>query len=101
MIDTSASMQRAGLWQQALDKARDVLADLQRGDELAIVTFDNEPKTLLGFEQSSRMTTEQIVATADNLLPKPRDLASHRHGSGNQLRRGSGSDLRAAARGRR
>ncbi len=49
MIDTSASMQRAGLWQQALDKARDVLADLQRGDELAIVTFDGEPKTLLGF----------------------------------------------------
>lgn len=68
MMDTSASMQRAGLWQQALDKARDVLADLQRGDELAIVTFDNEPKTLLGFEQSSRMTNEQIVSTADNLL---------------------------------
>lgn len=68
MIDTSASMQRAGLWQQALDKARDVLADLQRGDELAIVTFDGAPKTLLGFEESSRLSTEQIVSTADSLL---------------------------------
>ncbi len=68
LVDTSASMQRAGLWQQALDKARDVLGDLQPADELAIVTFDSEPTTLLGFEQSSRMTTEQIVATAENLL---------------------------------
>lgn len=68
LVDTSASMQRAGLWQQALDKSRDVLSDLARSDELAIVTFDDKPTTLLSFEQTNRMTTEQLASTAENLL---------------------------------
>jgi hypothetical protein len=72
LIDTSASLQRAGLWQQSLDKARDVIADLQPADRLAIVSFDREPKTLLGFEQSSQLTPAQLKTTAGNLL---RDLS--------------------------
>lgn len=68
VVDTSASMQRAGLWQQSLDKARDVIADLRPADRLAIVTFDREPKTLLGFEQSSQLTPAQLKSTANNLL---------------------------------
>ncbi len=68
LIDTSASMQRAGLWQQAIDKAGDVITDLQPADQLAIVTFDQTPKTLLGFEQSSQLTLPQRKATAKSLL---------------------------------
>ncbi len=68
LVDTSASMQRTGLWQQSLDKANDVLADLQPADRLAIVTFDRQPKTLLGFEQSRQLTPEQLKTTATKLL---------------------------------
>ncbi|MFK8111025.1 MAG: BatA domain-containing protein [Rubripirellula sp.] len=68
VVDTSASMQRAGLWQQSLDRAKDVIADLRREDQLAIVTFDQSPTTLMSFEQSSRLTAEQVRRTAEKLL---------------------------------
>ena len=68
VVDTSASMQRAGLWQQALDRADEVLADFQPADRLAVVTFDRSPKTLLGFDQSSQLTPEQLKTTARKLL---------------------------------
>ncbi len=68
LVDTSASMQRNGLWQQALDRANDLISDLQPADQLAIVTFDRSPKTLLDFEQSSQLTLEQLKATASSSL---------------------------------
>lgn len=68
VIDTSASMQRAGLWQQALDEAREVIDDLQPADRLAIVRFDRTPTTMLGFEQSSQLTPAQLKTTAKKLL---------------------------------
>lgn len=68
VVDTSASMQRAGLWQQALDRSSDVIDDLRREDELAIVTFDSKPTTLMSFEQSSRLTLAQVKTTAKQRL---------------------------------
>jgi len=67
-IDTSASMQRAGLWGQAKSKVDEILTDLRRGDEVAVVTFDNEPKTLLSFNQTSPLTTAQIRSSVNSLL---------------------------------
>ncbi len=67
-IDTSASMQRDGLWQQAIDQAHEVIDDLAAGDELAIVAFDRKPKVILSFEQSDDLDNEQIVATAKAAL---------------------------------
>ncbi len=68
VIDTSASMQRSGLWQQAVDRAADVISDLQRGDELAIISFDRSPQTLLSFQQSAQLNLPQRKATATDLL---------------------------------
>ena len=68
LIDTSASMQREDLWQQALDHAGDVIDDLSPGDQLAIVAFDSEPRTLFSFDQSTRLAPEQLPGTARSSL---------------------------------
>ncbi len=68
VIDSSASMQRTGLWQQALDQANDVIDDISVGDQLAIVTFDDQPKTLLSFDESARLAPEQLQAAARSSL---------------------------------
>ncbi len=68
VIDTSASMQRDGLWQQTLDHAEAVIDDLQPSDQLAIVSFDSSPRSRLSFQQSSEQTPEQRKAAARNVL---------------------------------
>jgi hypothetical protein len=68
VIDSSASMQRTGLWQQAIDQANDVIDELAAGDQLAIITFDDRPKTLLSFDQSARLAPEQLQAAARSSL---------------------------------
>lgn len=68
VVDTSASMQRVGLWQQVLDKAAEVLSDLQPADSLALVTFDSEPTLLVGFDEASRLTAEQVKSASENAL---------------------------------
>src|SRR5690606_29748136 len=67
-VDTSASMRRAGLWDQAKARVDEVLSDLRPGDELAVVGFDNEPTTLLRFDQTKRLTPAQIKASVKTLL---------------------------------
>jgi hypothetical protein len=68
VVDTSASMQRTGLWQQAMQKADEVLEDLQPADQLAIVAFDRRPRTVLGFEQAGKLNTEQLTTAAKGAL---------------------------------
>ncbi len=68
LVDTSASMQRTGMWQQVLDEANALIDDLRPADRLAIVTFDSQPSTLLGFEQSSRIPMDKVKATAKSML---------------------------------
>lgn len=68
VVDTSASMQRSGLWQQALDKSADVLADLQPADSLALVMFDSQPRLAIGFEESSQMNLEQLRSAVKKAL---------------------------------
>ncbi len=56
LIDRSASMRREDLWQQALDKAYDILGDAQADDLTAVYTFDTDTTTVLTFEQSKELT---------------------------------------------
>lgn len=67
-VDTSASMRRTGLWDQAKSKVDDVLADLRPDDEIALVAFDNEPTTLLRFDQTDRLDPAQIRSSVNKLL---------------------------------
>ncbi|TWU10149.1 BatA domain-containing protein [Allorhodopirellula heiligendammensis] len=67
-VDRSASMQRAGLWDQAKTQVDEVLSDLRPGDEIALVAFDNEPTTLLQFDQTSRLTPAQMRSSVNAAL---------------------------------
>lgn len=67
-VDTSASMRRAGLWNQAKSKVDEVLADLRPGDEIAVVAFDSAPTTLLRFDQTNRLEPAQIRSSVNSVL---------------------------------
>ena len=51
LLDTSASLRREGLWTEAVAEFGRVLAELSAGDELAVMTFDRQVRTILTFEQ--------------------------------------------------
>ena len=68
VVDQSASMQREGLWTQVVSEAEEVLSDLQSADELAVVAFDDRPRVLLGFEETAKLTPEQLQTSVPELL---------------------------------
>ncbi|MGE5194050.1 MAG: BatA domain-containing protein [Deltaproteobacteria bacterium] len=51
LIDTSASMRRADLWQQVLHKAGKELDELNPQDDVALFTFNDRLTTLVDFER--------------------------------------------------
>ncbi|TWT75388.1 vWA domain-containing protein [Allorhodopirellula solitaria] len=67
-VDTSASMRRDGLWEQAQVKIEEVLSDLRPGDEIALVAFDDTPRTLLRFDRSNRLSPPQVRTSVKSLL---------------------------------
>ncbi len=68
LIDTSASMRRAGIWDQVIGEVRSVMEDVSQADRVCVMNFDQSTKTLLGFEQMAALdpsrrnpiVTEQI-----------------------------------------
>ena len=68
LVDTSASMQRADLWDQAKKKALTLVDQVEQQDELAIVGFDKQPRMLLSFEQSNELTPEQVKVAAKSAI---------------------------------
>lgn len=64
LLDTSASMRRAGMWEQAVEEARSVLADVGPSDRVCLMTFDGVAKTWIGFEQWSTMDLSQRTPAA-------------------------------------
>jgi hypothetical protein len=51
LIDTSASMRRAGLWPHVVSEAQSVLKGAGPNDRVCIMRFDQNAETLIGFEQ--------------------------------------------------
>ena len=51
LIDSSASMQRDGLWEKVLSEARSALDQVQPADSLAILTFSDQTQAQLRFDQ--------------------------------------------------
>ena len=64
LIDTSASMRRAGMWERAVQEARSVLADMGPADRACVMTFDRETRTVTSFEQWSAMDAPQRLPAA-------------------------------------
>lgn len=59
LVDTSASMQREDLWQQAITRVERHLADLAPTDAIALATFDSAARTLLGFDELNKLEFAQ------------------------------------------
>ncbi|MBA7691043.1 hypothetical protein ES703_99581 [subsurface metagenome] len=51
LVDTSASMRRAGMWDQAINETQSVLEDVSQADRVCVMSFNQSTKTLIGFEQ--------------------------------------------------
>ncbi|UCD00215.1 MAG: BatA domain-containing protein [Phycisphaerales bacterium] len=62
LIDTSASMRRAGMWNQAVNEARSVLENLSPADRACVMSFDQGTKTLTGFEEWAAMDPARRVS---------------------------------------
>jgi hypothetical protein len=70
LIDTSASMRRAGLWALALDEAKSVLGDAKPADRVCVMSFDQGTRTLIGFEQWETMDPGQRASIAAQEMAK-------------------------------
>ena len=64
LLDTSASMRRAGMWARALDEAKSVLTSAGPADRLCVMSFDRSARTLLGFEQGETMDPARRASVA-------------------------------------
>ncbi len=70
LIDTSASMRRAGIWEQAISEAQSVLKDIGRADRVCVMSFDQSTKTLIGFEQWSALETARRTPVITEQISK-------------------------------
>ena len=62
LVDTSASMQREGLWTQARQKVDEILDDLGPGDDVALYRFDAAHELLVRFDDAASVEPVQKIA---------------------------------------
>jgi Mg-chelatase subunit ChlD len=55
VVDTSASMKREGVWPAAVAKAEAALKDATPADQVAVLTFDDQVRSVVSFEQWAAM----------------------------------------------
>ena len=68
LVDTSASMRREGLWAQARARADQYLSQAAPGDQVGLLTFDRQPRSLVNFAEWSAWAPDQRVALARQRL---------------------------------
>src|SRR5262245_2373728 len=62
LIDTSASMRREDLWQQAISRAAQMMGDLRPPDQLAVFTFDRHVRQAVGFGEWAELASATRLA---------------------------------------
>jgi len=70
LVDTSASMQRAGMWDQVVSQAQSVLKEVHPTDRLCVMSFDRNTQTLIGFEQSASLDPARRASIIDEQISK-------------------------------
>jgi hypothetical protein len=70
LIDTSASMKRDDLWKQAADTAQSVLNDMEPTDRICVMNFDQNARTITGFEAWSELEPKQRVPVIKEEISK-------------------------------
>ena len=68
LVDASASLRRAGLWDRAKAAATETIDGLGPGDRLAVLTFDTATRPLLGFAESASLEPSRRQAVARSRL---------------------------------
>ena len=68
LLDTSASMRREGLWSRACAVARRYLEKASLADRVAVLLFDQQPRTLVSFADWSSWPVDQRAALARQRL---------------------------------
>lgn len=68
LVDTSASLRRAGLWDQVQKQAAAILRQTHPGDEVAIYTFDRQLSPVLTFEEWNQAAPGERVPLAEDRL---------------------------------
>jgi hypothetical protein len=62
VLDTSASMQRSGVWTRALAELDDVLGDLAPSDRVALFEYNDAVTPLLRFDESDEATADSRMS---------------------------------------
>jgi hypothetical protein len=70
LIDTSASMRRAGMWTQAVNQAQGVLKDISPADRVCVMGFDQDTQTLIGFEQWAALDPSRRASIINEQISK-------------------------------
>jgi hypothetical protein len=68
LIDTSASMRREGLFDEARDKAREIIRNATAADEIAVFTFDRIPRALVNFDEWKKASLNERKALGESRL---------------------------------
>jgi hypothetical protein len=68
LVDTSASMRRAGLWKGAGDRVREVVRRARPEDRLEIALFDRGVRKLVSFEAWSALSLQERVAAVEQRM---------------------------------
>jgi hypothetical protein len=64
LVDTSASMRRAGLWEAAQARVRARLGRAGSADRVAVMAFDRRTRTVVGFDEWARQRSDARVSAA-------------------------------------
>ncbi len=67
LVDTSASMQRSGLWEQVKENVETVLDKLEQGDDVALLSFDNSVETIVAFDDGSEVNVDRAGLVRDGI----------------------------------
>src|SRR5687768_16760584 len=68
LIDASASMRRDNLWEEARDKAREIIRAANAADEVAIFAFDRNTRAVVTFEEWKRVSLNERKALAEQRI---------------------------------
>lgn len=68
VLDTSASMRRGKLWNQAIERAEKTLATLSPADDVALFTFDRDVGAIIGFDEQTPVERGQKPALVKGRL---------------------------------
>ncbi len=68
LLDTSASMRRAGVWKDAKAEVEQQIKDLAPVDQVALFTFDEGLRTLVSFEDSAKVEFDSRKAIVRSQL---------------------------------